>query len=120
MVDDGSHEDGEPIASWVGEGNLTQNVFNANLLLLDAQPTLVLEGAKSVVAERGETFALAVKANDFPDIMYKNKNLNNQKGKEIVANMIKVATLTRKGFMAGDISTVMSPRTVLHLSLIHI
>ena len=28
--------------------------------------------------------------------------------------MIKVATLTRKGFMAGDISTVMSPRTVLH------
>ena len=28
--------------------------------------------------------------------------------------MIKVATLTRKGFIAGDISTVMSPRTVLH------
>ena len=28
--------------------------------------------------------------------------------------MIKVATLTRRGFMAGDISTVMSPRTVLH------
>ena len=28
--------------------------------------------------------------------------------------MIKVASLTRKGFMAGDISTVMSPRTVLH------
>ena len=28
--------------------------------------------------------------------------------------MIKVATLTRKGFMAGDISTVMSRRTVLH------
>ena len=28
--------------------------------------------------------------------------------------MIKVASLTRKGFIAGDISTVMSPRTVLH------
>ena len=28
--------------------------------------------------------------------------------------MIKVADLTRKGFMNGDISTVMSPRTVLH------
>ena len=27
--------------------------------------------------------------------------------------MIKVATLTRKGFIAGDISTVMSPRTIL-------
>ena len=47
-------------------------------------------------------------------ILGKNKNLNNQKGKENVANMIKVASLTRKGFMAGDISTVMSPRTVLH------
>ena len=47
-------------------------------------------------------------------ILGKNKNLNNAKGKDRVSNMIKVATLTRKGFMAGDISTVMSPRTVLH------
>ena len=47
-------------------------------------------------------------------ILGKNKSLDNNKGKERVANMIKVATLTRKGFMAGDISTVMSPRTVLH------
>jgi len=47
-------------------------------------------------------------------VLAKNKNFNNTKGKEKVANMIKVATLTRKGFMAGDISTVMSPRTVLH------
>ena len=47
-------------------------------------------------------------------VIAKNKNFNNAKGKEKVANMIKVATLTRKGFIAGDISTVMSPRTVLH------
>jgi len=47
-------------------------------------------------------------------ILAKNKNLNNSKGKEKVSNMIKVASLTRKGFMAGDISTVMSPRTVLY------
>jgi cobaltochelatase CobS len=47
-------------------------------------------------------------------ILAKNKNMNNAKGKEKVINMIKVATLTRKGFIAGDISTVMSPRTVLH------
>jgi cobaltochelatase CobS len=47
-------------------------------------------------------------------ILAKNKNMNNTKGKERVTNMIKVATLTRKGFIAGDISTVMSPRTVLH------
>ena len=47
-------------------------------------------------------------------ILGKNKNLNNPKGKEQVSNMIKVASLTRKGFMAGDIFTVMRPRTVLH------
>ena len=47
-------------------------------------------------------------------VLAKNKNLNNAKGKEKVANMIKVASLTRKGFVAGDISTVMSPRTVMH------
>ena len=47
-------------------------------------------------------------------ILAKNKNLNNPKGKEKISNMIKVASLTRKGFISGDISTVMSPRTVLH------
>jgi cobaltochelatase CobS len=47
-------------------------------------------------------------------ILAKNKNLNNVKGKEKVSNMIKVAGLTRKGFMAGDISSVMSPRTIIH------
>ena len=47
-------------------------------------------------------------------VLAKNKNLNNAKGKEKVVNMIKVASLTRKGFIAGDISTVMSPRTVMH------
>ena len=47
-------------------------------------------------------------------ILAKNKVYNNSEGKEKISNMIKVATLTRKGFIAGDISTVMSPRTVLH------
>jgi len=32
---------------------------------------------------------------------------------ETIANMVKVAQLTRQGFMNGDISTVMSPRTVM-------
>ncbi len=32
---------------------------------------------------------------------------------KIVADMVKVADLTRQGFMNGDISTVMSPRTVI-------
>jgi cobaltochelatase CobS len=32
---------------------------------------------------------------------------------QVIAQMVRVADLTRKGFMAGDISTVMSPRTVI-------
>ena len=47
-------------------------------------------------------------------ILAKNKKFNNKDGKELLSNMIKVADLTRKGFINGDISTVMSPRTVLH------
>jgi len=47
-------------------------------------------------------------------VLAKNKSLNNKDGKELLSNMIKVADLTRKGFINGDISTVMSPRTVLH------
>ena len=34
-------------------------------------------------------------------------------GTEQVATMVRMADLTRKGFMAGDLSTVMSPRTVI-------
>jgi len=34
-------------------------------------------------------------------------------GDDTVNNMIKVADLTRQGFINGDISTVMSPRTVI-------
>ena len=49
-------------------------------------------------------------------VLAKNKNFNNKDGKEVLSNMIKVADLTRKGFINGDISTVMSPRTVLHLA----
>tara|TARA_B100000965_G_C19587972_1_gene756660 strand:+ start:401 stop:1378 length:978 start_codon:yes stop_codon:yes gene_type:complete len=47
-------------------------------------------------------------------IVAKNKSLNNKDGKEKITNMIRVADLTRKGFINGDISTLMSPRTVLH------
>ena len=34
-------------------------------------------------------------------------------GQRVLANMVHVADLTRKGFMNGDVSVVMSPRTVL-------
>jgi len=47
-------------------------------------------------------------------ILAKNPSYQNKKGEIIISNMIKVAQLTRKGFANGDISTVMSPRTVIH------
>ena len=47
-------------------------------------------------------------------VLTKNKSYSSKDGKEKISNMIKVADLTRKGFVNGDISTVMSPRTVLH------
>ena len=47
-------------------------------------------------------------------VLTKNKVYSSKEGKEKISNMIKVADLTRKGFINGDISTVMSPRTVLH------
>ena len=43
----------------------------------------------------------------------KAKSFNNKNGKEIISKMIRVAELTRNSFINGDISTVMSPRTVL-------
>ena len=38
---------------------------------------------------------------------------NTEDGRRTVAAMVALADLTRAGFMAGDISTVMSPRTVI-------
>ena len=36
-----------------------------------------------------------------------------EKGKKTVANMVRLADLTRSAFINGDLSTVMSPRTVI-------
>lgn len=41
------------------------------------------------------------------------KSYQTKEGRETISNMVRVADLTREAFMAGDLSTVMSPRTVL-------
>jgi cobaltochelatase CobS len=46
-------------------------------------------------------------------IANKIKKMNNKTGKELIKSMVATADLSRAGFMNGDISTVMSPRTVL-------
>jgi len=46
-------------------------------------------------------------------VLSKMKVLNTKEGKEIISSMVSTADLTRSGFINGDISTVMSPRTVI-------
>jgi len=50
---------------------------------------------------------------EFKVVMSKLSNLKGAKNQDIVKNMIKLANLTRAGFANGDISTLMSPRTVI-------
>ncbi len=46
-------------------------------------------------------------------IVSKVQEYQSEQGQQIVSSMVRVADLTREGFINGDISTVMSPRTVL-------
>ena len=46
-------------------------------------------------------------------VLAKSTSYNDDKGRKTISAMVAVADLTRSGFMAGDISTVMSPRTVI-------
>ena len=47
-------------------------------------------------------------------VLAKSPTYDNADGKDILAKMVRVADMTRNAFMAGDISTVMSPRTVMN------
>ncbi|MCW2245499.1 cobaltochelatase CobS [Azospirillum fermentarium] len=46
-------------------------------------------------------------------VLAKMPGYESAEGKQTVANMVRLADLTRQGFINGDVSTVMSPRTVL-------
>ncbi len=46
-------------------------------------------------------------------VLSKNPGLNTDAGRRTVSQMVTVADLTRTAFMNGDLSTVMSPRTVI-------
>ena len=46
-------------------------------------------------------------------IQAKSPNYQDDAGRKTLENMVQLANLTRQGFMNGDLSTVMSPRTVL-------
>jgi len=46
-------------------------------------------------------------------VLAKVPTFDSDEGRAEIANMVELANLTRSGFMNGDISTVMSPRTVI-------
>ncbi len=46
-------------------------------------------------------------------VLAKSKSYETDKGRKVISNMVRVADLTRNAFMQGDLSTVMSPRTVM-------
>lgn len=46
-------------------------------------------------------------------ICAKSPEYNTNQGQQTIGNMVATAALTRQGFINGDLSTVMSPRTVL-------
>ncbi|MCJ2028366.1 cobaltochelatase subunit CobS [Methylobacterium sp. J-043] len=46
-------------------------------------------------------------------VLSKSPHYQNEGGRDTVSRMVRVADLTRNAFMNGDLSTVMSPRTVI-------
>ncbi len=46
-------------------------------------------------------------------VLAKAQSWDNKDGRATISAMVALADLTRSGFIAGDISTVMSPRTVI-------
>jgi cobaltochelatase CobS len=46
-------------------------------------------------------------------VLAKVPDYNTEEGRATISKMVEVADLTRSGFVNGDISTVMSPRTVI-------
>jgi cobaltochelatase CobS len=51
--------------------------------------------------------------NEVDIVLAKVRSLRTPKGRDQASRMVRVADLTRNAFMNGDISTVMSPRTVI-------
>ena len=47
-------------------------------------------------------------------VLAKSPSYNTKEGKALLASMVRVADMSRAAFIGGDISTVMSPRTVMN------
>jgi len=77
-------------------------------------------GTQQINQGQMDRWSLVVTLNYLPHdkevgiVLAKNKSYAaTEKGKKTVSNMVRLADLTRSAFMNGDLSTVMSPRTVI-------
>ena len=52
--------------------------------------------------------------NETDIVLSKCKSWDTKEGRKTISNMVRVADLTRNAFMNGELSTVMSPRTVIN------
>ncbi|MCE8023391.1 AAA family ATPase [Billgrantia aerodenitrificans] len=90
-------------ANTVGLGNLT-GLYQGTQVLNHAQIDRWNIVAKLDYLPRDEEAAIVLSRVPAKD---------NEKGRQLIASMVAVANLTRQGFAAGDLSTLMSPRTVI-------
>jgi len=51
--------------------------------------------------------------NEVEIVLAKAKHYRTKEGRDIVNKMVRIADMTRSAFINGDLSTVMSPRTVI-------
>jgi len=90
-------------ANTVGLGNLT-GMYHGTHLLNHAQID-----RWNVVA----TLDYLPREAEIDIVLARVPELSDAAGRELVGTMVAVAQLTREGFAAGDVSTLMSPRTVI-------
>ncbi|PAU70317.1 AAA family ATPase [Halomonas sp. XH26] len=90
-------------ANTVGLGNLT-GLYQGTQVLNHAQIDRWNIVAKLDYLPREEEVAI---------VLARVPSKDSEKGRKLISSMVAVANLTRRGFATGDLSTLMSPRTVI-------
>jgi cobaltochelatase CobS len=81
--------------------------------------TGLYHGTQQINQAQMDRWSLVVTLNYLPHdkeaaiVLSKVKSFDTREGRDAISKMVRVADMTRNAFMNGDISTVMSPRTVI-------
>ncbi|MGB6230054.1 MAG: cobaltochelatase subunit CobS [Litorimonas sp.] len=77
-------------------------------------------GTQQINQGQMDRWSIVVQLNYLPHdeeekiVLAKSPTYDTPEGRDIIASMVRVADMTRNAFINGDISTVMSPRTVMN------